>query len=263
MPQKIKEYEIMTTPDNDTFVRTFARGLQVVEVLGGYQYGANIANIARDTGLSRSVVKRYLLTLTHLGYTAVNGRRYTLTSKTLDLGLAYLYSFPFWRQAQMELEELSQDIQQSCAMSILSGNEIVYVVRVTTYKILPASPTLGSRLPAHAVSMGRMLLAEAEEGVVQKFLDIAPLQRLTNQTVTDKSQLLEHILTVREKGYAWVDGELNESICGLAVIIKDLNGVAQAAINVSLPSGKFDEEDAVSQYLASLRAAAARIRSTL
>lgn len=253
----------MASPESESFVRTFARGLQVIEALGRNKPGMSIANLAEDTELSRSVVKRYLLTLTDLGYTSTDGRSYALTPKVLNLGLSYLYSLPFWRQAQLELEELSQHIKQSCAMSIVDGNEIVYVVRVPTYKILRASPTLGSRLPANAVSMGRALLAESDDEALERFLDTAPLKRLTNQTVTDKRELRRRILAAREKGYAWVDSELDEAICGLAVTVKDLEGKALAAINVSLPAGKITEQEAVDKYLVALRSTASNIRSAL
>jgi len=253
----------MESPANDSFVRTFARGLQIIESLGRNNRGMNIAGLSEDTGLSRSVIKRYVLTLTELGYTNTDGRSYTLTPKVLNLGLSYLYSLPFWRQAQLELEELSQRIKQSCAMSILDGNEIVYVVRVPTYKILRASPTLGSRLPANAVSMGRALLAEVSEAELDAFLEKAPLKRLTNQTLTDRDKLRAEILLAREKGYAWVDAELDEAICGLGIPVKNLEGKALAAINVSLPSGGITEEQAVTQYLTLLRSTASNIRSAL
>jgi len=255
----------MGSTDNDSFVRTFARGLQVIESLGRNKPGMNIAGLSEDTGLSRSVIKRYVLTLTELGYTSTSadGRSYALTPKVLNLGLSYLYSLPFWRQAQLELEELSQQIKQSCAMSILDGNEIVYVVRVPTYKILRASPTLGSRLPANVISMGRALLAELSESELNAFLENAPIKRLTNRTLTDREELRTEILRTREKGYAWVDAELDEAICGLAVTVKNLEGQALAAINVSLPSGQITEEQAVKEYLVLLRSAASNIRSAL
>lgn len=253
----------MASPESESFVRTFARGLQVIESLGRSKQGLNIAGVAEDTGLSRSVVKRYLLTLADLGYTSAEGRGYTLTPKALNLGLSYFYSLPFWRQAQLELEELSQSVQQSCAMSILDGNEIVYVVRIPTYKILRSSPTLGSRLPANVVSMGRALLAESEPEVLEGFLATAPLKRLTNKTVTDRDALRIEIERTREKGYAWVDGELDEAICGLAIAVKDLEGKALAAVNISLPAGQITQEQAVEKYLGALRATASTIRSAL
>lgn len=253
----------MASPDSESFVRTFARGLQIIETLGRNNPGMNIAALSESTGFSRSVVKRYLLTLTDLGYTTTDGRGYSLTPKVLNLGLSYLYSLPFWRQAQLELEELAQHISQSCAMSILDENDIVYVARVPAYKILRASPTLGSRLPANVVSMGRALLAESSGAVLDRFLQNAPLKRLTTRTVTDREQLRADILQAREKGYAWVDSELDEAICGLAIAIKNLEGQPLAAINVSLPAGRITEEEAVEKYLVALRSTAANIRAAL
>src|SRR5699024_2218683 len=148
-------------------------------------------------------------------------------------------------------------------MSILDGNEIVYVVRIPTYKILRSSPSLGSRLPANAVSMGRALLAELEPKELELFLRTAPLKSLTARTTTDPEALRESIRKTWEQGYAWVDAELDEAICGLAVVIKNLDGKALGAINISLPSGVFTEEKAVEKYLLALRSTAASIRQAL
>ena len=249
--------------DSKSFVRTLSRGLRVIETLGSGKGSTNIANIAQETDLSRSAVKRYLQTLTELGYTSTDGRTFSLTPKVLNLGLSYLYSIPFWRQAQLLLEELSQEIKHSCAMSILDGNEIVYVVRVPMYQILRSSPTLGSRLPANAVSMGRALLAESSNELLDHFLNTAPLKRLTSRTITDPKELYEKIMDARDKGFAWVDSELDESICGLAIVVRNLDGKALAAINVSLPSGYVTEAQAITKYLPTLRDTAATIRRAL
>lgn len=252
----------MTNPDSETFVRTFARGLQIIEALGKNQPGMTVGTVAEATELSRSVVKRYLLTLSEIGYTDTDGKNYSLTPKVLNLGLSYLYSLPFWKQAQFAMEELSQTIHQSCAMSILDHFDIVYVVRVPAYKILRASPTLGSRLPANAVSMGRVLLAELSDKELERYLAEAPLNRLTNKTVTDLDTLRMEINQVRKNGYGWVQGELDESICGLAIPVRDMEGKIMGAINVSLPSQGMTEELAIEQYLAPLRNTAAQIRSS-
>ncbi|NVO12501.1 MAG: helix-turn-helix domain-containing protein [Rhodoplanes sp.] len=253
----------MATAESETFVRALARGLSVIEVLGRGAPRQTVASIAEAAGLPRSVVKRFALTLTELGYAASDGKRFWLTPKVLKLGLSYLYALPFWRQAQLALEELSGEIGQSCAMSVLDGDEIVYVVRVPTYRILRASPTLGSRLPAHAVSMGRVLLAAEPPAALDHYLTTAPLKRLTHATVTDPERLRTAIEKVRETGCAWVDAELDESICGLAVPVRDADGTVVAAANVSLPSGVFTEARAKTEFLAALRQASARIRAAM
>jgi IclR family pca regulon transcriptional regulator len=138
----------------------------------------------------------------------------------------------------------------------------VYVQRQHAKRILPMSPSLGSRLPAHAVSMGRVLLAGLPDEELERYLREARLVRLTSATLTDRDRLREALLAVRQQGWAWVDGELDESICGLAVPVRDRNGATIAALNVSLPSGEFTQQQAVERFLGEVRVAASRLRAS-
>ena len=251
----------MATPESESFVRTFARGLTVIEVMGKSRPACNIAEIAEAASLPRSVVRRLLMTLTELGFTSTDGKHYWLTPKVLRLGLSYLYTLPYWRQAQLALEELCADIGQSCAISVLDEEDIVYVVRLHTRRILAISPSLGSRLPAHAVSMGRVLLAGLDEPALAAYLANATLKKLTSATLVDRALLGQEIARVREQGWAWIDGELDESICGLAVPVRDPDGRTVAAINVSLPAGAFEQAGALAKFLLPLRRTASRIRA--
>jgi IclR family transcriptional regulator, pca regulon regulatory protein len=253
----------MATEKSEAFVRALARGLRVIEVLGQGEPRQTVAAIAQSAALPRSVVKRFVMTLSELGFTRTDGRYFWLTPRVLALGLSYLYSLPFWRQAQFALEELSGKIKQSCAMSVLDGAEIVYVVRVPTYKILRTSPTLGSRLPAHVVSMGRVLLADKSATELKSYFASTKLIRFTHATITDPLRLTAKIEQTAKQGFAWVDAELDESICGLAIPVRNAEGIVVAAINVSLPSGKFSEGQAKEKFLVPLRHATAQIRSTM
>lgn len=252
----------MTTPDSESFVRTFARGLKVIEVLGRGPGGQTLAEVAEGVALPRTAVRRFLLTLIDLAFVRTDGKRYWLTPRVLRLGLSYLSTLPYWRDAQPTLEELCARVKQSCALSVLDGEELVYVQRQHAKRILPMSPSLGSRLPAHAVSMGRVLLAGLADDELEAYLRDARLLRLTRATIIDSERLRDAILAVREQGWAWVDGELDESICGLAVAVRDRTGATVAALNVSLPSGEFSRELAVERFLGELRLAASRLRAS-
>jgi IclR family pca regulon transcriptional regulator len=201
------------------------------------------------------------LTLIDLSFVKTDGKHYWLTPRVLRLGLSYLGTLPYWREAQLALEELCARAKQSCALSVLDGEDIVYIQRQHTKRILPMSPSLGSRLPAHAVSMGRVMLAGLPDDELNDYLEKVTLKRLTSATVMDKAVLRERILAARLDGYAWINGELDDSICGLAVPVRDKDGQTIAAVNVSLPTGQFDEETAVQQYLGELRHAASQLRA--
>ena len=252
----------MATPESEAFVRTFARGLKVIEVLGQAPGGQTLAQVAEAVELPRTAVRRFLLTLIELAFVRSDGKRYWLTPRVLRPGLSYLSSLPYWRDAQLALEELCARVQQSCALSVLDGEEIVYVQRQHAKRILPMSPSLGSRLPAHAVSMGRVLLAGLADDELEGYLTRAALTRLTSATVVDRERLRQAVLAAREQGQAWVDGELDESICGLAVPVRDRSGATIAALNVSLPAAEFTREQAVEAFLGELRSTAARLRAS-
>lgn len=251
----------MATPDSESFVRTFARGLKIIEAMGQGPERLTIGAIAEASELPRTVVRRFLLTLIDLSFVGSDGKQYWLTPKVLRLGLSYLYALPFWRHAQFALEELGGRLGQSCAISVLDDEDIVYVQRHHTKRILAMSPTLGSRLPAHAVSMGRVLLSGLEDEALDRYLSSAQLKPRTAATLVDPGQLREAILQVRKQTYAWVDGEYDESIAGLAVAVRNQEGAIVAAINVSLPAGMFDEAAAVREFLPELRLTASQLRA--
>lgn len=251
----------MATPESESFVRTFARGLKVIEVMGESTSRQTLGEIADGVDLPRTVVRRFLMTLIDLAFVRTDGKHYWLTPRVLRLGLSYLSALPYWRQAQLALEELCSRIGQSCALSVLDGEDIVYIQRQHAKRILPMSPSLGSRLPAHAVSMGRVLLAGLPETELATYLQQATFKKLTNATVIDPVILEAKIRQAREDGYAWVDRELDESICGLAVPVRDKDGATIASINVSLPAGAFAEADAKNQFLTELRQAASQLRA--
>lgn len=253
---------VVATPESESFIRTFARGLKIIEVMGEGATPRTIAQVAEAADLPRTAVRRFLMTLIELGFVKTDDKRFWLTPKVLRLGLSYLYTLPYWRYAQVVLEELGARIGQSCAISVLDEEDIVYVQRLHTKRILPMSPSLGSRLPAHVVSMGRVLLAGMSEAELGAYLANAERKVFTARTIATPEALAEAVRAARAAGYAWVDGELDESICGLAVPVRDQEGSVVAAVNVSLVSGTISEAAAVEAFLPDLRMAAAQLRAS-
>ncbi|NYT24694.1 helix-turn-helix domain-containing protein [Alcaligenaceae bacterium] len=251
----------VATPESEGFVRTFARGLNIIEVMGQGTARQTLKDIAEAAGLPRTAVRRFLMTLISLSFVGSDGKHYWLTPKVLRLGMAYLYALPFWRHAQLALEDLGDRLGQSCAVAVLDGEEVVYVHRIHAKRILTMSPSLGSRLPAYAVSLGRILLANLDDAALADYLASAQFKPLTGTTVTSPDALRAIIEQVRGDRYAWVDGEYDEAIAGLSVAIRDQEGGVVGAVNVTLPAGTYDRETAVRDYLPELRQTASRLRA--
>jgi len=247
--------------ENNDFVRTFARGLRVIEVMGQSTGGKNIAQVSEAACLPRTVVRRLLMTLIELGFVDTDEKSYWLTPSVLRLGMTYLYTLPFWKQSQVILEELGSQIRQSCAIAVLDGADIVYIQRFHAKRILAMSPGIGSRLPAYAVSMGRVLLASLAAGKLGEYLASAETKKLTDKTLTDKEQLRCVLESVQKNGYAWGEGEYDDAICGLAVPVRSQDGRVIAALNVSLLSGEYTEQSATTEFLSILKLTASRLRA--
>lgn len=251
----------MSSEDNELFVRAFARGLGVIEAMGRGPERQSLAKIAELAALPRSVTRRLLMTLAELGFAATDGKLFWLTPRVLKLGFSYLYALPLWRQAQSALEDLAAEIGESCSMAVLDGTELVYLVRVPSHRILTMNLSVGSRLPAHAVSLGRVLLSGLNDAALDAYLAATDFVRFTPHTETRPAELRRALIAARLAGYAWVDAELDESICGISVPLRSREGQIMAALNVSLEAGKWTESKAKSRFLAPLRRAAAHIRS--
>lgn len=249
----------MANTDNEGFIRSFARGLAVIEAMG--RSGTHtVATVSVATGLPRTVVRRILLTLCELGFAAESEEKgFRLTPKILNLGMTYLTSLPFWGHAQRVLENLCAQTGESCALAVFDGEEVVFVLRIPSAKIMSLRLGVGSRLPAYATAPGRAMLAFQSEDFLAHYVDTVPWKTYTPRTVDGKAALMAELETVARDGYAWVDGEFDLHVCGLAVPVRDERRNVVAAISANLLSGEIPREKAVRDLLPGLRGAAEQL----
>lgn len=246
---------------SDSYVQSFARGLSVIRAFNASRPAQTLTEIAQASGLTRAGARRILLTLVGLGYVQADGRLFRLTPKILDLGFAYLTSMPFWNVAEPIMEGLSQEVHESCSVSVLDGVEIVYVLRVPARKIMTINLSIGSRLPAYCSSMGRVLLAGLNEEELDRTLRASDLRQRTVRTVTDIEKLKAIIAQVRQQGWAQNDQELEEGLVSLSAPIRNRSGQVIAAMNISGQANRTSAEEMVQRFLPPLLAASEKISS--
>jgi IclR family transcriptional regulator, pca regulon regulatory protein len=220
--------------ESPDYMQSLARGLQVLCAFNGERSRCTLSEIATQTGLSRAVVRRSLLTLQHLGYVAAEARHFFLTPRVLELGYSYLSSLDLTELAHEAMEELSQRVGESCSMSVLDDNEIVYVARVAVHRLMSVALGVGARLPAFATSMGRVLLADKSDSELSAWLCKNTFRPITAHTVNKTRALRAEILKVRRQGYAFVSQELELGLCSIAVPIRSTTGRAVCGLNVSM-----------------------------
>jgi IclR family pca regulon transcriptional regulator len=254
---------VSDTPRGAHFVQSLERGLQVIRAFSAESPELTLSDVARHTGLSRAAARRFLMTLTDLGYVRSDGRQFSLMPRVLELGYAYLSSITLPEVAEPHLERLVAETHESSSVSVLDGTDIVYVARVPASRIMRVAINVGTRFPAYATSMGRVLLAGLEAEQLDGVLDATPLRSLTHATITSAPDLRSELARVRAQGWALVDQELEEGLRAVAAPVRDRSGRVVAAVNVSAHASRTSTEDVRRDLLPLLLAAAARIETDL
>jgi IclR family pca regulon transcriptional regulator len=248
---------------NSDFVQSLDRGLAVIRAFGPDRERLSLSEVARATGLTRAATRRFLLTLVKLGYVRSDGREFSLRPRVLELGYAYLSGLAMPEIAAPHLEELVARVRESSSISVLDGDHIVYVARVPTKRIMAVAISVGTRFPAYATSMGRVLLAGMAADELERYLAEAVMEPFTDRTVTDPARLREIVAEARSQGYAIVDQELEEGLRAIAAPIRSQAGAVTAAINLSAHASRITMAAMRAELLPALLETAARIEADL
>ncbi len=310
------------------FVQSLERGLAVIRAFDEHNVELTLSDVARSTGLTRAAARRFLLTLADLGYVHTDGRWFSLSPRVLELGYAYLSSLSLPEVAEPHMERLVAEVHESSSVSVLDGEDIVYVARVPTSRIMTVSINVGTRFPAYATSMGRVLLAEHpdldgylerlvaevhesssvsvldgedivyvarvptsrimtvsinvgtrfpayatsmgrvllaafEDEQLDAYLSGAELKPLSPRTITSTAALRSELAKVRRQGWALVDQELEEGLRSIAAPIRDRSGRTIAAVNLSAHASRMSIDEGRRRLVPALLATSARIEADL
>jgi IclR family pca regulon transcriptional regulator len=240
------------TPDREQtrdFVQSLSRGLDVITAFGPDRQSLTLSDVARITGLTRATARRFLLTLVELGYMRTDGKFFSLTPHVLNLGFSYLSGLSLTEVAHPHVQDLVSTVHESSSVAVLDGDDVVYVVRVPTKRIMTVAISVGTRFPAFATSMGRI-----------ERVNLVPLTRFT---VTDPKRLRQMIDEIRAEGFAITDQELEEGLRSTAVPIRDAGGNTIAAINLSAQATRVTLAHMRDEFLPHLLEAAHRIETDL
>lgn len=249
------------------FIAGLAKGLAVLESFDTDRQRLNASLAAQRAGLTRAAARRHLLTLAHLGYLESDGQYFWLAPKVLRLAGSYLASARLPRTVQPTLQRLSQHTGLSCSAAVMDGHEMVIVARTSSAQPalsrLADGLHLGSRLPVHATSTGRVMLSNLQDSDLQQWLHQQPLPRLTAYTVTSAQQLLSMLYMVRQQDYAYAREEHEVGVHALAVPLRDMQGHTVAALNAVGSPHTHTPEQLVRSVLPLLQEAARELRSLL
>jgi len=245
-----------TGPD---FIEALARGLDVLRSFKPGRRVSTLSEIAADTGLARPTVRRILLTLSELGYVRAADRGFLLTPRVLELGMAYVNSLDLWDVARPHMERLVTQTGESTSMAQLDGSDIVYVARVAVPKIVALAVSIGTRFPAAATSMGKVLLAALDPAELETVIAQPSRAGIAARWQPDRTELDRSLREVRARGWALADQDLALGIRSIAAGVRNGDGRVVAALNVTVHAAETSVDKLTGEYLPLLLHAAADI----
>ena len=222
-------------------IEGMVKGMAVLESFDTERQRLNATQAAQRAGITRAAARRHLLTLAHLGYLESDGSYFWLSSKVLRFSGSYLASARLPRLLQPALDRLAAQTRESFSAVLFNGDEVVIVARSSNIlhsgadgspKVLAYGLHLGARLPAHATSTGRVLLAALPKNAFNDWMKKRVFPRLTLHTVTESRRFRSVIERVRRDDFCLTSEEHELGVHALAVPLRNLQGQTVAALNV-------------------------------
>ena len=241
-------------------VLSFRKGLDVIRSFGAEHRRQTITEAASRTGLTRAAARRFLLTLCEAGYARSDGKHFELTPAILAIGHSFLSGMGELERVRDALLELTRRLGESSSAAMLDGTAITYVARSPApHRIMTVGLGVGTRLPAHATSMGQALLATLHPRELERYFEVAVLERFTAHTLTTRPALTARLAEIRSRGYALVAEELEAGLCSIAVAVPGGISAGSLAINLSAPASRVGAAEMQARFLPALQEAARAI----
>jgi len=245
------------------FLNTLARGLSVLRAFTKERPEMTLSEVAAVTELSPAVARRCLHTLVRLGYVGQEGKIFLLTPEVMGFASAFIESTNLEEVVQPYLQELRDETGDSASLAVLSGDEVLYLVHVSTNRMIRLVAGFGTRYPVYPTSLGRVLMAYQSPARIRSYLKELKLEKLTDKTVSSKDKLKRALKQARDEGYASIQDELDYGIVSVAVPVFGKDGEILAAINCSTATTRVHRSDMVRTRLPKLKDAALKIEREL
>jgi len=251
------------TLDKRDWIAGLEKGLSIIEAFDD----ANPRMTASQAGvrccMTRTAARRYLLTLNYMGYVSTDGKLFWLTPRVLRLGQSYLESARLPRIVQPFLQRVTSGTQEIAYVSVMDGDDVVYIARNGSTRAMNTGVVLGSRVQAQVTAAGMLMLSMRDPDWLENWLAHHELKAYTSYTINSKDRLRIELARIRQRGWAVSEQQLELTYRGVAVPLIDRKGDLVGALNVTMPMGHESTEDAVQRVLPVLMETARALRNLI
>ena len=259
----LHEAALSPTLDTRDWIAGLEKGLAVIEAFDDANPRMTASQAGVRCGMTRTAVRRYLLTLAYLGYVATDGKMFWLTPRVLRLGQPYLESARLPRIVQPFLQRVTSGTQEIAYVSVMVGDDVGYIARNGSTRSMNTGVVLGSRVPAQVTAAGQLMLALRDSEWLENWLAHHELKAYTSHTINSKERLRIELARIRQRGWAVSEQQLELNYRGVAVPLIDRRGDLVGALNVTMPMGHESTEDAVGRVLPVLQETARAMRNMI
>lgn len=249
--------------EDGEYINSLARGLSVLRAFTRERPEMTLSEVAAVAELSPAVARRCLHTLLHLGYVGKKGKLFLLRPEVITFASAYLESMNLEEIVRPHLQEVRDRTGDSSSLAVLSHFDILYLVHVSTNRMIRLAAGVGTRFPAYATSLGRVLLAWQSPAFLDGYFRATDFRAFTDRTTTSVTKLRQILKQVHKDGYASIQDELDYGIVSVAVPVLSECGEILASINCSTATSRITEKEMVRTRLIVLKEASARIEREL
>ena len=239
------------------------KGLKVIESFDAHHPRMTATEVGNRCGLTRTAARRYLKTLTYLGYTATDGKLYWLMPPTLRLGHAFIASARLPKLVQPLLQRITQGTDEVAYLGVVDGEDTIFLARSGAARHTAAGYWPGARVPAQVTAAGMTILASWPEQELEAWLKDRTLTAFTSHTLVSTSALRSTLKEFRLQGWALSEQQLELNYRGVAVPLLDRQNQVHGAISVTMPINREATDHALQRVLPVMQEVANHLRSVL
>ena len=249
--------------DRTLLIEGLGKGLRVIESFSDDCPRLTASEAGARAGLTRTAARRYLMSLVHFGYADTDGKHYWLLPSVLRLGRSYLEAARLPRLVQPFLQRMSMHTGETANLSVLDGDDVVYLARSNSPRVVSIGFHVGARMPAHVVSPGFVILSTFTPQRLAAWIDEHALARFTVQTITEPEKFRVTVESARRLGYWVADQYIDTGLSGLAVALTDRKGTCAGAISMTFQNQMYPGDAALTRLLPPLQELAQTMREVI
>jgi IclR family pca regulon transcriptional regulator len=249
--------------DPRDWIAGLEKGLHLIEAFDAAHPRLTATEMGERCGMTRTAARRYLKTLTHLGYVGTDGKLYWLMPRILRLGHAYLESARLPRLVQPFLQRITAGTEEIAYLGVLDGGDTIFIARSGLQRHMASGYMTGTRVPTQVTAAGMIMLAYSDEAFMDEWLKTHDLRAFTSFTLSSKAVLKKTLLAFKRQGWAVSEEQLELNYRGIAVPLLDRQSSVLGAISITMPINREESDHALKRVLPVLQEAAHSLRPLL